>query len=200
MQIVSPTLKIVQYPHPSLRHPAVPLTGITGEVRKLAEAMLELMYEHHGLGLAAPQVGMPYQMFVANYAADPEKPELQGVYINPVIMEKRGGTVEAEEGCLSFPQLYRKVRRARTVVVQAYDLQGNPVGFELSELPARIWQHETDHLHGVLFIDKLGPIGKLAARGALGEFEREYKKAQKRGEIPPDPEIEKQLGDLEKLA
>jgi peptide deformylase len=199
MQIVSPSLKIVQYPHPALRHPAVPLTGITEETRKLARAMLDLMYEHNGLGLAAPQVGMPYQMFVANYAADREKPDLEGVFINPTILEKRG-TVEGEEGCLSFPGLYRKVRRARTVIVQAYTIKGELKEWELSELPARVWQHETDHLHGILFIDKLGPIGKLAARGALGEFEREYKKAQQRGEIPPDPEIEKQLDERERLA
>jgi peptide deformylase len=200
MQIVSPTLKIVQYPHPALRHPAVPLTGITREVELLARAMLDLMYERHGLGLAAPQVGRPYQMFVANFSADREKPELEGVFINPSILQKGGGTIEAEEGCLSFPELYKKVRRARTVTVQAYNLRGQLVEMELNDLPSRVWQHESDHLHGVLFIDKLGPIGKLAARSALGEFEREYRKAQKRGEIPPDAEIEKELTDLEKLA
>jgi peptide deformylase len=199
MQIVSSTLKIVQYPHPALRHPAVPLTGITREVQMLAQAMLDLMYERHGLGLAAPQVGRPYQMFVANFAADRDKPELEGVFINPSILEKHG-SVEAEEGCLSFPELYKKVRRARTVVVQAYNLRGELVEMPLSDLPARVWQHESDHLHGILFIDKLGPIGALAARGALREFEREYKKAQKRGEIPPDAEIEKELTELEKLA
>jgi peptide deformylase len=192
-------MKIVQYPHPALRHPAAPLTGISEETRKLAQGMLELMYEHNGLGLAAPQVGMPYQMFVVNYAADREKADLEGVYINPTILEKRG-SMEGEEGCLSFPGLYRKVRRARTVVVQAYNLKGELIQLELSELPARIWQHESDHLHGILYIDKFGPIGKLAARGALAEFEREYKKAQQRGEIPPDAEIEKQLKELEKLA
>src|SRR5436309_12645596 len=115
MRIVMPTLTIVQYQHPALRHSAVPFPASTAETRKLAHAMLDLMYEHNGLGLAAPQVGRPYQMFVANYAADREKPELEGVYINPSILEKRG-TVEGEEGCLSFPGLYRKVRRARTVV------------------------------------------------------------------------------------
>jgi peptide deformylase len=199
MEIVSSTLKLVYYPHPALRHPAVPLKGIDKKVYMLAEALVELMCEHKGLGLAAPQVGMPYQMFAAYHATEPEKPELEGVYINPVIIDRRG-TVEGEEGCLSFPGLYRKVRRARTVNVQAYNLKGELVELELNDLPARIWQHETDHLHGILFIDKLGPIGKLAARGALGEFERDYKKAQQRGEIPPDAEIEKQLTELEKLA
>jgi len=67
----------------------------------------------------------------------------------------------------------------------------------IHDLPARLWQHEVDHLHGVLFIDKLGPIGKLASRSALREFEREYTRAQERGQIPPDTEIEKALTALE---
>lgn len=196
MDILQPPLKIVQYPHPALRHPAKPLTAIDRKVVLVAEKMLELMYEHRGLGLAAPQVGLPFQLFVANYAGDREQKQLEGVYINPVIVERRG-TMEGEEGCLSFPQLFQKVRRARTVRVQAYNLQGQLIEGEFSDLPARIWQHETDHLHAVLFIDKLGPIGKLAARGALREFEHTFRKAQERGEVPPDPEIEKRLNELE---
>jgi peptide deformylase len=199
MNILPAPLKIVHFPHPSLRHKAVPLTGIDEKVRTVARTMLDLMYESNGLGLAAPQVGLPFQMFVANYAADPQNKEAEGVYINPVILDKEG-TMEGEEGCLSFPQLYQKVRRARTVRVQAYSLEGQLLELKLSELPSRIWQHEVDHLHGVLFIDKLGPIGRLAARGSLREFEYLYHRAQKRGEIPPDAEIEKLLSELEKAA
>jgi peptide deformylase len=172
---------------------------VDAKVEYVARAMLELMYEHHGLGLAAPQVGLPFRMFVANYAADPEKRELEGVYLNPVVVEKRG-TMEGEEGCLSFPKLYQNVRRAKTVRVQAYNLKGELIEGEFSDLPARIWQHEIDHLDGVLFIDKLGPIGKLGARKALREFEYIYKKTQERGEIPSDEEIERQLTELEAQA
>src|SRR5262249_49735248 len=107
------------------------------------------------------------------------------------------GTVEGEEGCLSFPQLYQKVRRAKTVRVQAYNLQGQLVELEASDLAARVLQHEYDHLHGVLFIDKLGTIGKLAARGALRECEYVDMGAQDGGGIPPDAEIEKRLTELE---
>jgi peptide deformylase len=196
MQLIAPPMKIVQYPHPSLRHKAVPLTGIDERVKSVAQGMLDLMYEAKGLGLAAPQVGLPYQMFVVNYAGDHEKPELQGVYINPVILDKQG-SIEGEEGCLSFPGLYRKVRRARTARVQAYDLQGQLVELTLHEMPARIWQHEFDHLHGDLFIDKLGVIGQMTVRTTLAEFERAHRKAQKRGELPTDDEIEKQLKELE---
>jgi peptide deformylase len=196
MEIIHPPLKIVQYPHPSLRHPAKPLTEINKQVRLVAQAMLELMYEHRGLGLAAPQVGLPFRLFVANYAGDPTQTDKQGVYLNPVIVERRG-TMEGEEGCLSFPGLYQKVRRAKSVTVHAYDLEGNLMEVQASDLPARIWQHEVDHLDGILFIDKLGPIGKLAARGSLREFEYEYRKAQDKGEIPPNPEIEKRLAELD---
>jgi peptide deformylase len=199
MNILEPPLKIVQYPHPALRHEAKPCTHIDADKRHAAAAMLALMYEQNGLGLAAPQVGLPFQMFVVNYGGDPAEKDLEGVYINPVILEKEG-TMEGEEGCLSFPKLFRKVRRAKTVRVQAYDLQGQLVELELSDLPSRLWQHEVDHLHGTLFIDKLGAIGQLAARSALREFEYEYKRAQRKGEIPLDADIEKRLGELEAMA
>jgi peptide deformylase len=197
MNIVQSSLKIVQYPHPSLRHVAPEVGFINKKIRLVAGAMLELMYEHRGLGLAGPQVGLPYRIFVANYEGDPEQRDLEGVFINPRILEKKG-SVEGEEGCLSFPGLFQKVRRAKTVTVDAYNLNGEVVEFELSDLRARIWQHEIDHLDGILFIDKLGPIGKLASRGTLREFEREYRKAQERGEIQSDADIEKALTALEK--
>jgi peptide deformylase len=196
MEIIHPPLRIVRYPHPSLRHAARPLAMIDRKVRLVAEAMLELMYEQRGLGLAAPQVGLPFRLFVANYAGDRAQPDKQGVYLNPVIMERRG-SMEGEEGCLSFPGLYQKVRRARSVTVQAYTLEGQLVELHISELPSRIWQHEVDHLDGVLFIDKLGPIGKLAARGSLREFEYEHRKAQDKGEIAATADIESRLAELD---
>src|SRR5262249_23722916 len=154
--------------------------------------MLELMYAAKGIGLAANQVFLPYQMFVMNDTADPEQREHEQVFINPVIVERKG-SVEGEEGCLSFPQLYQKVRRAKTVRVQAYNLQGEAVDLVIEDMPSRVCQHEIDHLHGELFIDKMGAIAKLASRGTLKQFEREFRKAQQRGEMPPDAEIEKIL-------
>jgi peptide deformylase len=195
-------MKIVQYPHPALRHACKPLSAIDREVQLYAGRMLELMLEASGLGLAAPQVGLTYQMFVLNLpalkpdAGPDEKPGLEGVFINPVILEKKNGTVEGEEGCLSFPGLYQKVRRARTVVVQAYTLKGEAVEVTASDLAARVWQHETDHLHGILFIDKMGPIAKLASRSSLKDFEREFRRAQERGEIPPDDVLKKEFPPL----
>jgi peptide deformylase len=189
-------MKIVQYPHPALRRPVKPLTSIDKQVRLQAGQMLELMYAAKGIGLAANQVVLPYQMFVMNPEADPEKREQELVCINPVIVERKG-TTEGEEGCLSFPKLYQKVRRAKTVKVRAYNLDGRLVEIEGSELVARVIQHEIDHLHGELFIDKMGLLGRMASKGALREFERDYRKAQERGEIPPDAEIVKQLEAME---
>jgi peptide deformylase len=199
MNIVSSALKIVNYPHPALRHKAVPIKGIDDRVRHLAAGMLDLMYEAKGLGLAAPQVGMPYQMFVCTLMGDKDVKEMEYVLLNPVIVERRG-TMEGEEGCLSFPGMYRKVRRARTVKAQAYNLDGRILDIEVSDLASRIVQHETDHLDGTLFIDKLGPIGQLSSRGDLAAFEQEYRRAQRRGEIPADADIERVLTELEKLA
>jgi peptide deformylase len=185
-------MKIVHYPHPALRYKSRSLTAIDQKVRTQAAQMLELMYESKGLGLAANQVAWPYQLFVMNASTEPRLPEKQLVCINPVILERKG-SVEGEEGCLSFPKLFQKVRRAKTVKVQYYNLDGQLVTLETSELEARVFQHELDHLHGILFIDKMGPLAKLASRGTLKEFEREFRKAQERGEYPSDAEIEKRL-------
>ncbi len=194
---VEPGKKIVQYPHPALRHPAKAITSIDAELRRYAGRMLELMYENEGLGLAAPQVALPVQLLVMNFAGDPEQKGQECVAINPVIMDKKGSQ-EGSEGCLSFPGLYQKVRRAKTVTVRAYDLDGKLYEMTCSELPARLWQHEIDHLHGRLFIDVMGPLGKLASKTALKEFEKEYRDLQKRGEIESDDELRRQLRELEK--
>lgn len=192
-------MKIVQYPHPSLRHAAKPLTRIDADVRRYANEMLELMYAAKGLGLAAPQVALPYQILVMNFTGDPANREHECIAINPIIIEKKGGLEDGSEGCLSFPELYQKVRRHKTVVARAYDLEGKQFEMTCSELPARLWQHEVDHLHGVLYIDKMGPLGKISARGALQEFERKFRRAQEKGEIQSDADIEKILKELEEI-
>jgi peptide deformylase len=185
-------MNLVYYPHPALRAKARPLTAIDQKVHQTAREMLDVMYEHKGLGLAANQVALPYRLLVMNLSGAEKDPAQEGVYINPVILERKG-SMEDEEGCLSLPKLYAKVRRAKTVRVQAYNLKGELLDISASDLAARCWQHEIDHLDGVLFIDKIGPIAKLASRGALKQFEREYRRAQERGEIPPDAEIEQTL-------
>jgi peptide deformylase len=189
-------MKIVHYPHPALRCKCRPIQAIDAELHKTAARMLELMYEAHGLGLAAPQVGLPYQLFVMNPLSDPEQRDLERVLVNPVIVDHSRTLVEGEEGCLSFPDLFQKVRRYKSVKVRYYDLAGQLVEIEASDLPARVLQHERDHLDGTLFIDKMGPIGRLSSRAALKEFEYRFKKAQEKGEIPPDSVLERQLRRL----
>ena len=193
-------MKILNYPHPSLRYPAVPVTHIDARLLGFAKDMLTLMYEHRGLGLAGPQVGLPFQMLTLNVSGDPDKKDVaaalfDSVFINPTILERKG-SVDDEEGCLSFPGLYQKVRRAKNVRVQAYNLKGQALEITANELPSRAWQHEIDHLLGVLFIDKMGPVGKFASRTTLAELERDYAKAQEKGEIKSDVELLKELAAL----
>jgi peptide deformylase len=194
---VQPGKKIVLYPHPALRHPAKPVAAIDAEVRRYAGRMLELMYENKGLGLAGPQIALPLQILVMNFEGKAENKELEVVAVNPVIMDRKG-TQEGDEGCLSFPDLYQKVRRAKTVVVQYYDLSGNLKEMTAHDLPARLWQHEVDHLHGRLFIDMMGPIGRMSSKSTLKQFEADYRAAQKKGEIESDDAIRRQLKEWSK--
>lgn len=193
------SLKIVKYPHPALRFPAKPVTTIDRELRLLAGRMLELMYEQKGLGLAAPQVAIPVHLIVMNFEGDPNRKDQECIAVNPVIVDRKG-TQEGSEGCLSFPELFQNVRRAKQVIVRAYDLEGNQYEMHSTDLSARLWQHETDHLHGELFIDKMTTVGKLGSKEMLKDFEREYRNAQRRGEIPSDAEILKQLAAFKGLA
>jgi len=153
-------MKIVHYPHPSLRHPGRPLTAIDKKLNVQVGEMFELMYGARGVGLAATQVALPYQVLIMNLTVDPNQRDKEEVYINPVIVERKG-SLEDEEGCLSFPGLYQKVRRAKTVMVRAYNLKGELVEVVANDLAARAWQHEIDHLNGVLFIDRLESLDQL---------------------------------------
>src|SRR5262249_27689632 len=152
-------LRIVKFPHPALRYESRPVTEIDDRLRRNVRAMFDLMYESKGIGLAANQVAIPLQFFVLNLTADPEQKDQEQVFINPEIV-KRHSSDEAEEGCLSFPGLYFKVKRPRKVRVRAYDLAGNEVSVDADELFARALQHETDHLHGRLFVDLIDPTGQ----------------------------------------
>jgi peptide deformylase len=178
-------MKIVNYPHPALRVKTKPVTAIDAGVQKAAAEMLELMYKHDGLGLAAPQVTLDYQLIVMNFAGDHERPDQECVAINPVIVETRGGAIADREGCLSFPGLYQNVRRHKTVVVQYYDLQGQLKEMTCHDLAARVWQHEIDHLNGTLFIDVMGSLGLHRSQKDLEKFKADFEKAKKKGELPP---------------
>src|ERR1039457_4230879 len=133
--------KIVHYPHPALRHKSKPVMSIDKALHLQIGEMKELMYLAKGLGLAAPQVALPYQLLVMNVTGDPKKPECEEVFLNPQIVERKG-VREDEEGCLCFPGLYQAVRRAQTIKVRAYNLKGELVEKVVTELESRAWQHE----------------------------------------------------------
>jgi peptide deformylase len=158
-------LTVRLYGDPVLRQVATPVRGITAEIKRIIADMTETMWHQVGIGLAAPQVGLPYRILVM----DDGKGGAQTL-INPEI-ESRSGTIREEEGCLSLPGIFGMVERSKTITVRAIDADGKPVSFEATGLKARIVQHELDHLDGVLFIDRLPPVTR----------DRIKKKIQKEG-------------------
>lgn len=174
-------LSIVHYPHPTLRHVSKTLKRVDPELRAMAAEMLELMYDARGIGLAANQVDLPYRMFVCNPSGDRDDAEQEFVFINPVVRKRRGGA-EAEEGCLSIPGVYGKVRRPEFVLFEAYTLAGKKFEQELDGLFARMVQHEIDHLDGVLFIDRMSETAKIDLRPQLADFEDEFASRLRSGE------------------
>jgi peptide deformylase len=193
-------LRIINYPHPTLRRPSKPLKRVDAELHRLVREMFDVMYakEHRGVGLAANQVDLPYRLFIVNLSSDPTIKEEEHVFINPVISQPKGGD-EQEEGCLSLPGLFAPVRRPETIRVNAYNLAGQELIYDLDDLFARVVQHETDHLDGVLFIDRLASTVEASIRDNLAEFEQEFAGRRERGEIPSDEQIFARLAELEAL-
>ena len=190
-------LKIIQYPHPTLRHVSKPLKRVDAELKGMIQQMFELMYAAKGIGLAANQVDLPYRFFLVNLESDPAKGQ-EMVFINPVLSRQKG-SAEAEEGCLSLPGLYADVKRSERVTIDAYNLSGENVRLEADGLLARVVQHETDHLNGKLFIDRLNAVKLLEVRDTVREFEIQFDSQREHGEMPGDAEIKRRLEELEKL-
>ncbi|OYV81234.1 MAG: peptide deformylase, partial [Planctomycetia bacterium 21-64-5] len=167
-------------------------------LHKLVREMFDLMYskQHRGVGLAANQVDLPYRLFIVNLSSDPDLKDEEHVFINPVLSHPKGSS-EQEEGCLSLPGLFAEVRRPEAIRVNAYDLAGREIVYDLDDLFGRVVQHETDHLNGVLFIDRLTSTAEAAVREKLVEFEEEFASRRQRGEIPSDEQISARLAELE---
>ncbi len=188
-------LEIVNYPHPALRYASRSVTEIDDALRTTVREMFELMYASSGIGLAANQVALPFRFFILNLTADPERKDQEKVLINPEIV-KRHSSIEDEEGCLSLPGLYGKVKRARKIRVRSYDLEGNLVEHDADDLFSRAVQHETDHLDGKLFIDYLDPLALRSVEEKIVMFEQAFRQAQRSGEIPPDADLVKRLHEI----
>jgi peptide deformylase len=147
---------IVKFPDPILQRASAPVTEFDDELRKLVADMFESMYAAQGIGLAAPQIGIPKRLTVIDLS-NKKEPKDKIVLINPVITLQEGKQVE-EEGCLSLPEIREKVRRSARVIVKAQDEYGKCSEREGSELLARAFQHEIDHLDGVLFIFRISAL------------------------------------------
>lgn len=163
-------LPIVFYPDPVLRKKCLTVEVFDEEVAALAERMLFLLHQANGIGLAAPQVGIPIRLFVCNPTGEPGD---DGVWVNPVLSDLRGA-VEAEEGCLSLPGVTVLRRRAAHVVIEGCDPAGRPKRADGSDLLGRVWQHEADHLDGRLIIDAMSESAELANRRAIQQLEADY--------------------------
>jgi peptide deformylase len=147
---------IVKYGDPVLEKPAAPVTVFDDELRKLVEDMFESMYEAHGVGLAAPQIGISKQLAVIDITFKKE-PDAKLVLVNPQIIHTEGKQAE-QEGCLSLPEFREKVTRANRVTVRAQDLEGKFFEKTGEGLLARAFLHETDHLNGKLFISHVSAL------------------------------------------
>ncbi|MGO8677606.1 MAG: peptide deformylase [Limisphaerales bacterium] len=181
-------LKVVKYGTPVLRQKGTRIEAVTPAIRKLIADMLDTMYAHKGIGLAAQQVGVPIQLTVIDVRGVTDRPsslEVDGqpvdvaesmplVLMNPHITPV-GQKVSGPEGCLSFPEIFVEITRPDVVDVEALDAEGEPIQFRCGGLLARAIQHETDHLHGILFIDRMTKEVKEEIRPELDALQAETK-------------------------
>ncbi len=164
-----PLLPVLQYPDERLRKEAQPVDTVTDEIRTLVDNMIETMYEDRGVGLAATQVNVHKLIFVVDVSPAHNEPM---VFINPKIVAFEG-TVDSEEGCLSVPGIFNKVKRHKWVHVTAQDRDGKPFEVKTDTFLALVMQHEMDHLHGILFVDRLSPLKKQMALKKLEKLRKQ---------------------------
>lgn len=183
-------LEVVKYGAPVLRKKGARIESITPEIRKLIDDMFETMHAYKGVGLAAQQVGRALQLTVVDVRGVTDRPsslEINGqpadvnkfmplVLINPQL-NPIGPTVTGPEGCLSFPEIYADIPRADILDVKAMDGKGREVAFRCGGLLSRAIQHETDHLNGILFIDRMSRETKQSLRDELEMLQAETKAA-----------------------
>lgn len=173
-------LKIIFWPDPRLKRISQPVKVFDHSLRELASAMFELMRAEKGVGLAAPQVGRNIRLFVMNATGAPGDDR---VYVNPTLFDPEGEET-GEEGCLSLPDIRADILRNKAMRITAHDLDGKPFEQIESGFPARVWQHEFDHLNGTLLIDRMGAVAKMTHRRTLKNLEEQYEKEHP---TPPPP-------------
>lgn len=169
-------LPLAYYGNPILRKKATLIESITPELEQLIADMVETMMAFKGIGLAAPQVNRSLAVFIACFIEEEEKidPSKIRTFINPKILSYSPEQADHSEGCLSIPKIYRDVRRPLSIHVAALDLKGNAFTEEFHGYDARIILHELDHLHGVLFIDRLPGKERKALEIQLRAIKKKY--------------------------
>lgn len=163
---------VVKYPDPRLKEVATEIEHIDDNLKALADKMIEMMFENKGIGLAAPQVGVTVRMFICTPTFDPDDVH---VYINPKVISGDKPQTD-EEGCLSFPNIYCKVKRPSRIKIEATNLDGEKISETFTDLAARVFQHELDHLDGILLADKMSSIAKMVNRASLANLREQFEK------------------------
>ncbi len=166
---------IVHWPAPVLLKGTKPVEKVDDDLRDTVRNMTDLMLRLRGVGLAAPQVGIAQRFMLVSESGEPDEVT---VVINPEILAKEGSE-EMEEGCLSFPAMYGTIDRATKIEVRYRDLDWNEKKMSLEGFLARVFQHEFDHLNGVVFIDRMPPSDKMKNRQKLDEMKKAYVVAKK---------------------
>ncbi|MEP6809242.1 MAG: peptide deformylase [Chthoniobacterales bacterium] len=179
-------LPIVKYGHPVLRAKGKRIGAVDARIRELAANMLETMHAANGVGLAAQQVGEAFQLTVVDISGVEDRPStltVAGKEIDPVTamplvlvnpeLELDGEIISGTEGCLSFPEITAEIDRAHRVFLKAASLEGEAIEMEASGLLARALQHEVDHLHGILFIDRMSSATKVSLGSRLKRMQKE---------------------------
>ena len=163
--------RITRYPAEVLKGRAKPVEKIDDNIRRLVEKMTEIMFENRGIGLAAPQVGLALRLFIISLQADRQAVK---VYINPTVTPTTDQLEYSEEGCLSVPGVYAKIRRYKKCRVTATDLDGNIFTEEAEGLYARALQHEYDHIEGLTIVNRMTEAAKIANRKQLKKLEQQH--------------------------
>jgi peptide deformylase len=170
-------LRILKYPHPALRAPNAMVTEEEledGSVAKMAKEMLLLMYAAEGVGLAAPQVGINKRLLVYNEEGDKKKWLSEFIMVNPKIVEFSEAKDVSIEGCLSFPEMDGDVERSKWIKVEAMNLRGKKIKKKFQGWEAKVFQHEYDHLDGVVYIDRLSEEGLAEVKPTLDSLIKDF--------------------------
>jgi len=168
------------YPDEVLKQKAERVEEFNAELKKLVDDMFETMYKRGGVGLAANQVGVLKRVFVLDLKAGSHGDGGERyVFVNPEIIHSEGEVVH-QEGCLSLPGLWKKVKRAKRIVVRAQDLEGKEFEIEAEGLLSRAIQHEIDHLNGICFVDRLSPLQRRLALEKYKKLKKRYEKKMAR--------------------